>query len=299
MFTHSGVRGYFLHKALSHQHSQIYHFDRKTESGYLPLEPCKETSLKFLELVDYDTAGRIFTYIITLDSLWRFTETGKEFGIDMLSKHTMHSDVSMYIAFSGEFFVRRVQHNDRKPPELGGDNATHPPGPASGGPPDSDPPKDPSYYELIIDNDSGTYRPKAQLLGQLKEFLEFNLPGIKVVTLDCQEDAELQQKLKKEQKETRKEEGNMVMYRQTSGGGSISSSDESDLDDMINGEHEDPGILKTVKHDITKKGNLRKRHWKSLAKGRESEHKESQVESPSQPTVSTGEGKPTKVNGVN
>jgi len=45
----------------------------------------------------YDQGGRIFTYVLTLDTKWRFTETGMEFGIDMLSKHTMHSDVSQYI----------------------------------------------------------------------------------------------------------------------------------------------------------------------------------------------------------
>jgi hypothetical protein len=33
--------------------------------------------------------------VITLDGMFRFTETGKEFGIDMLSKHTMHSDVNV------------------------------------------------------------------------------------------------------------------------------------------------------------------------------------------------------------
>jgi hypothetical protein len=267
MFTHSGLRGFFLHKALSHQHSQVYHFDRKTEYEYLPLEPSKETSLKFLELVDFDRGGRIFTYVITLDSLWRFTETGKEFGIDMLSKHTMHSDVSIYVAISGEFFVRRLKHANRDPPEVGGENAAHPPDSVSGGPPDSDPPKDPAYYELIIDNDSGTYRPKADLLPLLRKFLEFNLPGIKIVTLDCQKDKEIQQKLKKEQKDKKKEEGDIAVYRQAAGS-SISSSDESDLDDMMAERRDDPGFLSTMKKDVAKQGNLKKKHWKSLAKGR-------------------------------
>src|SRR5580692_2471705 len=109
MFTGAGLRGFFLHKALSHQHAQIYRFDKQTEFGYLSEKPSREATMKFLDLAHYDEGGRVFTYIITLDALWRFTETGKEFGIDMLSKHTMHSDVSIYIAFSGEFFVRRRQ----------------------------------------------------------------------------------------------------------------------------------------------------------------------------------------------
>lgn len=45
-------------------------------------------TVKFLDLVHYDLGGRVFAYVLTLDSLLRFTETGKEFGIDMLSKHT-------------------------------------------------------------------------------------------------------------------------------------------------------------------------------------------------------------------
>jgi len=59
-----------------------------------------------------------------LDGQLRFTETGKEFGIDLLSKHTMHSDVSQYIAFSGEFFIRKIGEQS----------------------------KDPKDYELVIDN---------------------------------------------------------------------------------------------------------------------------------------------------
>lgn len=52
-------------------------------------------TLQFLDMVHYDTGGRLFTYVITLDGMFRFTETGKEFGIDLLSKHTMHSDVQV------------------------------------------------------------------------------------------------------------------------------------------------------------------------------------------------------------
>ena len=92
----------------------MYNFDHATEFKTLPA-PCQEFTQKFLELVHYDQGGRIFTYVLTLDALFRFTETGKEFGIDMLSKHTMHSDVAAYVAFSGEFFIRRLKHKDRKP----------------------------------------------------------------------------------------------------------------------------------------------------------------------------------------
>jgi len=77
MFTNAGIRGFLLHKALTHQHNQIYRYDRKSDFGYLGYEPNKETTLKFLELVHFNQGGRIFTYVITLDALWRFTETGE------------------------------------------------------------------------------------------------------------------------------------------------------------------------------------------------------------------------------
>ena len=166
MFTAKGVRGYILSKTLHHQHARVYNFDQNT--AYESFEkPCIAFTQKFLELVHHDQGGRIFTYVLTLDSLFRFTETGKEFGIDMLSKHTMHSDVAAYTAFSGEFFVRRLKHHNRAPPEEGGHNKSHPPDDIQGGPPKEDPKNDPSYYELIIDNDSGTYRPNPELLRSL------------------------------------------------------------------------------------------------------------------------------------
>jgi len=242
MFTSSGIEGLILSKALHHQHSRVYNFGRSTEWGHFPNGPSEEMTKKFLELVHYDEGGRIFTYVLTLDALWRFTETGKEFGIDLLSKHTMHSDVGIYIAFSGEFFVRRLKHRHRPdppepieeashvhPPEHG-PNESHPPETISGGPPEDDPPKDPSYYEIVIDNDSGTYRPKADLLPLLKEFLARSLPGLHILTLDCQKDEEKMEKMKAEQRERKKSEGERVVFTQHSRSSSISSSDEEHLD---------------------------------------------------------------------
>ncbi|KAK4142902.1 uncharacterized protein C8A04DRAFT_37944 [Dichotomopilus funicola] len=116
MFSSSGLRGRVLRKVLHKQHNRIYNFDSSTEYG--AFEPCtEEASLQFLRMAHFDEGGRIFTYVITLDGMMRFTETGKEFGIDLLSKHTMHSDVATYIACSGEFFIRRLEHpvhNDRE-----------------------------------------------------------------------------------------------------------------------------------------------------------------------------------------
>ncbi|TKA62592.1 hypothetical protein B0A55_11404 [Friedmanniomyces simplex] len=234
MFTSSGVRGFILSKALHHQHSRVYNFDGQTMWGhYIPGaqggKDTMEPTRRFLDLVHYDKGGRIFTYVLTLDALWRFTETGKEFGIDMLSKHTMHSDVSIYIAFSGEFFVRRLKH-PRKPP---------PPDPSRGNDFDeeadkedeeADPTTDPTHYELLIDNDSGTYRPNAHLLPLLQKYLSRSLPGLHIRTLDCQADEEEMGRLKGQQRERKKAGGKGIVYTQGDRGSSISSSEEEDLD---------------------------------------------------------------------
>ena len=224
MFNAKSLRGRILNRALHHQHSRIYNYDRSTLYGSFP-SPSRELTLKFLDLVHYDKGGRIYTYVITLDGLWRFTETGKEFGIDLLSKHTMHSDVNIYIAYSGEFFIRRLAHTHKDPLE----QETHPPVEIDGGPPSKTPPDDPSYYALVIDNDSGTYRPNAKLLPELKRFMQGNLPGIKIVTLDCMGDKDRMDKMKTEQRERKKAEGKGVVYLQDSDSSSLSSSDEEDL----------------------------------------------------------------------
>ncbi|KAL9131848.1 MAG: hypothetical protein Q9217_000294 [Psora testacea] len=226
MFTSTSLRGRILNHALHHQHSRIYNYDRDTIYGGFPSPSCDMT-LQFLDLVHYDKGGRVYTYVLTLDGQWRFTETGKEFGIDMLSKHTMHSDVNIYVAFSGEFFVRRLKrpHGSGSPE----DQATHPPAEIEDGPPQDEPPKDAAYYSLVIDNDSGTYRPSAKLLPQLKQYMERNLPGIKIITLDCNGDKDKMNKWKEEQRERKKAEGNRTVVVQNDGS-SLSSSEASDLD---------------------------------------------------------------------
>lgn len=224
MFNGKSLRGRILNRALHHQHAQIYNYDRSTVYGSFP-SPCAQMTAKFLDLVHWDRGGRIFTYVLTLDGQWRFTETGKEFGIDLLSKHTMHSDVSIYIAFSGEFFIRRLTNRSKPPTE----QETHPPAEIQDGSPSDEGPKDLSCYSLVIDNDSGTYRPNAKLLPTLKSFMEQNLPGIQIVTLDSQGDAKRMEGMKKEQSERKKKERKHVAYMRDDGD-SMSSSDEEELD---------------------------------------------------------------------
>jgi hypothetical protein len=224
MFDKTGIRGRILNTALHHQHRHVYNYSPTTEYGTLKPRS-EEVSKQFLKMVHYDEGGRIFTYVITLDGLMRFTETGKEFGIDLLSKHTMHSNVDLYIACSGEFFVRRLSKPNK--PADDPEQHTHPAEDLPGGPPDGPAPKDPKHYELVIDNDSGTYRPEANLLGDLKEFLNKNMPGLHILVKACT-DKELS-KMKDQQREIKKKQGENVALVQNSDG-DISSSDEEALD---------------------------------------------------------------------
>ena len=246
MFTSTSIKGRILNHALHHQHARIYNFDRETVYGSFE-SPSRDLTLQFLDLVHYDEGGRIFTYVITLDGQWRFTETGKEFGIDMLSKHSMHADCDNYIAYSGEFFIRRLKNpNKSGSPD---EQDTHPPKELEGGPPHDDPPKDPAYYSLIIDNDSGTYRPNAKIQSQLKEFLHRNLPEIKIITLDCQGDEEKMSRWKQEQRDRKKVEGTGQVVIQGDDS-SISSSDFSDLEDQERIASGQPKISKKQKLEM-------------------------------------------------
>lgn len=227
MFQSHGLRGKVLNAALHKQHDRIYNFTRKTERG--TFEPCtKEAALRFLSLAHFGKGGRLFTYVLTLDGMLRFTETGGEFGIDLLSKHTMHSNVATYIACSGEFMIRRLKHanasHDPSAPEV--DHAQYEEEVEA--PSEADAELDPSHYQLVIDNDSGTYRPEKLTLPKLQEFLKKNFPGMGVVTMHW-EDEKLQH-MKERQQEIKKQGGRMVNMVMNYSQSSISSL-ESDLDD--------------------------------------------------------------------
>ncbi|KAI0366683.1 hypothetical protein BV20DRAFT_951821 [Pilatotrama ljubarskyi] len=207
MFRARGVEGILLNRTLHRQHRAIYKWDANTIWGVVGQEAHdgkieengerqeggKDTSgsertdeafaRKFLEMAAYGTEGRIFTYVMMLDGEWRFTETGEEFAIQLLSKHTMHADVALEIAYSGEFFVRLVHpsnHPSRTHHAEGSPDGNGAP-PQDGCSDDGDVESEtdhpdpsslpPSAYELVIDNDSGTYRPNKDLLPTLADYL--------------------------------------------------------------------------------------------------------------------------------
>lgn len=142
----------------------------------------------------------------------------------------------MYIAWSGEFLIRRLS-KPKKSAEAP-DQHTHPAEAVPGGPPKSGPIKDPKYYELVIDNDSGTYRPDASLIPVLKKFLKKNFPNLHIEVKACDDDA--LDKIKEDQRKVKKEEGDHLVYGQGSDSGSISSSDEEELDERERAEEDVP-----------------------------------------------------------
>ncbi|KAL4781161.1 hypothetical protein BJX76DRAFT_22869 [Aspergillus varians] len=251
MFTSHTLRGRILNRALHHQHERVYNFDRATLDGQFE-SPCVQLTQKFLEFVHYAQGGRIFTYVLTLDGQLRFTETGKEFGIDLLSKHTMHSNVSVYIAYSGEFFIRRRKHHRRSHSLVSNQSSTEYVVDNDGE--EMEVSTDPSSYELFIDNDSGTYRPNADYLHVLKEFLSSNFPELHITTLDCQADAERMQELKSKQREQKHTTGGEMAFLQqrsrSSSSLSISSSDEDELNERSGLEQKKRGDFARRVHEM-------------------------------------------------
>ncbi|KAG9080591.1 hypothetical protein FRC06_006387 [Ceratobasidium sp. 370] len=191
----SGIKGRILNRALKKQHRYVYSHDQATVYGCVERHqhasnvgsnntgsqprtsqsssPADVNPLaaQFLRMVQYGAGHRLYTYAITLDAQWRFTETGDEFAIEMLSKHSMHADAARYIAYSGEMFVRRIGTQGWEDDELAKADSRDDEKKLKKYPP--------SAYELVIDNDSGTYRPHKELLPLLAEFLraQANLGG--------------------------------------------------------------------------------------------------------------------------
>jgi hypothetical protein len=209
-YTKSGLTGMVLNRALRHQYHTIYRYNKDTAYGNIALE---DIAKKFLDFTDWGAGGRLYTYVITLDAEWRFTETGKEFSIQMLSKHTMHSCIAVYVAFAGEFFVQPRKDLHHKPTE-GHIND----------------------YELVIDNDSGTYRPPKENLAVFQEFLEKRVPGLKVRAADAFDDEHIKEKKEHVAEKERGKSGRYKQHSISSRGNingndrrSISSSDEEEL----------------------------------------------------------------------
>lgn len=128
----------------------------------------------------------------------------------------------------------------------------------------------------MIDNDSGTYRPNADLLPVLKKFLGSNFPGLQISTYACDDD-ELK-KIKAEQKQAKEGEGEHMVYgQQSDDDSSLSSSDESDLEERARGKKQKGTLENTVSAMENPKGMVKgafKPDHKKKKQGGKAERKE-------------------------
>ena len=106
----------------------------------------------------------VYTYVIAEhDQSFRFSETGAAFFVDFASKHALHSNCAESVYYSGEFHPR---------PKGGWEHFS------------DDIPDDKVKWELVIDNNSGTYAPDPKMLPQLRALMEYNFADFEVCALD-------------------------------------------------------------------------------------------------------------------
>jgi hypothetical protein len=111
----------------------------------------------------------VYSYIISSeDDSFRFSETGAAFFVDFASKHALHANCYEKVRYSGEFHPR---------PQGGWDKFS------------DDIPDENIKWELVIDNNSGTYAPDKKLLPMVKGLLEYNFPDFTIFALDHGDDA--------------------------------------------------------------------------------------------------------------
>jgi len=118
------------------------------------------------ELVDlpHRVKPSVYTYILAIDDeSFRFSETGAAFFVDFASKHALHSNCAQAVRYSGEFHPR---------PEGGWENFS------------DETPDEEVKWELVIDNNSGTYSPDKAVLPLVKKLFDYNFPGFGIVALD-------------------------------------------------------------------------------------------------------------------
>jgi len=128
------------------QHNHLYSAISVTQSGLI------KNGKDLLKLLKNGVKGgkpRFFTYAIT--NAWYFSETGAAFFVDFTSKHAMHAAAQDHVYYAGEFALI---------------------------------PDKQGTYRLCIDNNSGTYGPKKEMLPKLKLLMELNFPDLLVEAND-------------------------------------------------------------------------------------------------------------------
>ncbi|KAI0782102.1 hypothetical protein C8Q75DRAFT_728052 [Abortiporus biennis] len=148
-------------------HRMLY--ARSTTNGFGTIEtPQDVINILHGGKVETGTVHRVkpavYTYIISVDDdSFRFSETGAAFLADFASKHALHANCAEAVRYSGEFHPR---------PEGGWENFN------------DEVPDHQVNWELVIDNNSGTYSPDPMMLPELKSLFEYNFPWFKIHALD-------------------------------------------------------------------------------------------------------------------
>ncbi|KAJ2936897.1 hypothetical protein H1R20_g193, partial [Candolleomyces eurysporus] len=96
----------------------------------------------------------VYTYVISSeDNTLRFSETGTAFCIDFASKHALQSNCAQHVWYAGEFHPRPVGGWENFSEEMDDEGVE---------------------WELVVDNNSGTYAPGKRMLQTVRECLEYN-----------------------------------------------------------------------------------------------------------------------------
>lgn len=100
---------------------------------------------------------------------------------------------------------------------------------------EDDRPLEPEAYELVIDNDSGTYRPNKKVLPLFERFLAAQFPGLHIKTMSSDDDH--LQAMKKERRKRKAERNQGRVYAASAGDlSSIESSRASSPDGSDDGD---------------------------------------------------------------
>lgn len=151
------VQGAALRSALRATHDALYGASSPLHTFHAE-RGCMDDGKDFMDLLEdgvRDGKRRVYTYVL-IDTGLYFSETGAALGKDVLSKHAVLACVAEKVRCAGTF--RFVQ--------MPGTNK----------------------FKMVIDNDSGTYRPSNESLQLFVLLLRMNFAGLDMVGLDTVRD---------------------------------------------------------------------------------------------------------------
>ncbi|KAF9910261.1 hypothetical protein EC991_006990 [Linnemannia zychae] len=147
--------GLNIRNALHSQHALLYRHGRSTVYGALGTADEVGELLhgdRLRKEPDTDLKTVVFTYSIIPKGMY-FSETGKAFFQDFMSKHAMHANRATEVLYAGEFRLFRDEHHNND-------------------------------WTLLIDNNSGTYAPNKEELHKVQQVFQLNFPDLVVKAVD-------------------------------------------------------------------------------------------------------------------